>query len=226
MCLRFGYFTDIVLLNLGVELREDLSMQYRKAQWNIALSQSAVIIRPDKDDVFTASYVKWGLIPSWTKGKPKITPGNAKSETAATSGMFREALKRRRCLIPADGFYEWTGEKGCKQPHFISMADSQPFCFAGLWERWKADEQSDPLDTFTMLTTTPNEMMTPIHNRMPVILAREDYARWLDRNIGSAEVADLLKPYPPELMQEWLVSPKVNVAKNNDSPDLIERLVK
>jgi putative SOS response-associated peptidase YedK len=191
--------------------------------YNIAPSYECPIIRMNKDDKPTLGMVRWGLIPSWTKGKPKMQPINAKSETAATSGMFRQAMERRRCLVLADGFYEWKGAKPPKQPYFIRMKDDGVFAFAGLWERWKPDEQSEPIDTFTILTTTPNELMQSLHNRMPVILAKDDYARWLDRNNKAADVADLLKPFDAGKMEAWPVSTKVNTPKNQGA-DLIEKI--
>ncbi|HVT90667.1 MAG TPA: SOS response-associated peptidase [Tepidisphaeraceae bacterium] len=189
--------------------------------YNVAPSHFCPVIRPNKDGKPTLGLARWGLIPSWVKGKPKMQPINAKSETAATSGMFRQAMERRRCLVPADGFYEWQGAKPPKQPYFIRMKDDKPFAFAGLWERWKPAEGAEPVDTFTILTTQPNDVLRPIHNRMPVILARSAYERWMDRNDKSVDVADLLKPFDAERMEAFKVSSKVNKPGNND-PSLVE----
>jgi putative SOS response-associated peptidase YedK len=135
--------------------------------------------------------------------------------------MFRQAVARRRCLVPADGFFEWQGSKPPKQPYFIHMRSDEPFAFAGLWERWRPDApDAEPLDTFTILTTSPNELMSPIHNRMPVIIAGKDYDRWLDRTVETAGVADLLKPYPAEEMEAYTVSTRVNNVRN-DERDLL-----
>ncbi len=135
--------------------------------------------------------------------------------------MFRAALERRRCLVPADGFYEWKGAKPPKQPFFIHMRDDALFAFAGLWERWRKTEESAPLDTFTILTTSPNDLMSGIHNRMPVILEQAHHERWLDREKKAADVADLLKPFDADRMEAWPVSTAVNKPENND-PSLIE----
>jgi len=189
--------------------------------FNIAPSQLCPVIRLDSDDKPVMGVARWGLIPSWTKGRPKLQPINAKCETAATSPMFREALQRRRCLVPADGFYEWQGSKPPRQPFFIHREGDAPFAFAGVWERWKP-EDGEPLDTFTILTTEPNEFVRAIHNRMPVILEQADFDRWLDRNNKAADVADLLKPYAGAL-EAWPVSTSVNKPEN-DGPYLIERV--
>jgi putative SOS response-associated peptidase YedK len=135
--------------------------------------------------------------------------------------MFRQAMAQRRCLVPADGFYEWQGAKPPKQPYFIRMRDDSLFAFAGLWERWKPAEDAESIDTFTIITTSPNELMKSIHNRMPVIVAREDYDKWLSRETSPADLAALLKPYDAALMEARLVGTKVNKPDNN-GPELIE----
>ena len=203
------------------EIKIDPSLA--KPRYNVAPSQMVPIVRLNAEDKGTIRQAKWGLIPSWTKAKPKLAPINARCETAATSGMFRQALDRRRCLIPADGFYEWKGAKPPKQPYFIHRKDDALFSFAGLWERWKPDPGAEPIDTFTILTTGPNSLMADLHNRMPVILDDKDYPRWLDRSVPGKEVADLLKPYPSELMEAWPVSTRVNSPKN-EGPDLAEKV--
>jgi putative SOS response-associated peptidase YedK len=209
----------------GVEFEEpwfeEFSEHGSPMRFNIAPSLEVPVVRTNSAGARIARLVRWGLVPSWTKGKPKVQPINAKCETAATSGMFRQAMGRRRCLVPADGFYEWRGKTPPKQPYFIHMKDDEPFAFAGLWERWKPAEDAEPVDTFTILTTDANDLMRPIHNRMPVILNAADYQRWLDRELPAQAVADLLKPYPSELMTARTVSTKVNNARNA-GPELIE----
>jgi putative SOS response-associated peptidase YedK len=159
-----------------------------------------------------------GLIRHWAKAMPKLQPINARAESVPTSGMFRDAFARRRCLVPADGFYEWRKlDAKTQQPMFVHFPDDRTFAFAGLWERWrpqppaaaaapKTDVQADqppgiedeqraaPLDTCTIITTTANALMASIHDRMPVILRPEDYARWLDRDMDPNEAAALLRP--------------------------------
>lgn len=193
-------------------------------RYNIAPSQEVPVVRLNASDAKSLGLAKWGLIPSWTRGKPKLQPINARSETVATSSMFRTALERRRCLVPADGFYEWKRlSDSAKQPYYIRMRDASLFAFAGLWERWKPDEASEPIDTFTVLTTTPNPLMESIHDRMPVILPRAAQARWMDRAAGGKDVLDLLVPFDADAMEAYPVSSRVN-SPRNDSAELVERV--
>ena len=188
-----------------------------RPRFNIAPSQAIPVVRLDSSGKRVLGTVRWGLIPSWTKGKPKHEPINARAETLATSGMFRQAFERRRCLVPADGFYEWRKlDAKTKQPMFVHRRDDGVFAFAGLWERWKPDPEAEPVDTCTIITTTPNELMAPIHDRMPVILDPADYARWLDRETPAADVAGLLRPCPPDEMEARPVSTRVNSPRNDD----------
>jgi putative SOS response-associated peptidase YedK len=141
---------------------------------------------------------------------------NARAETAAERPAFREAMKRRRCLVPADGFYERQATPGSKrkQPHLIRMKDDRPFAFAGLWDSWRRGD--DTLESFTILTTAPNELVAPIHDRMPVIVAPADFDRWLDPSIPADGVTDLLRPYPAAQMQASPVGTHVNNPSNDD----------
>jgi putative SOS response-associated peptidase YedK len=191
-------------------------------RYNIAPSQPIPVARLNKSGERVIRMVSWGLVPSWTKGTPKSRPINARAETIATSGMFRQAYERRRCLIPADGFYEWQGKTPPKQPMFIHQPDDGMFAFAGLWERWKPDDAHEPVDTCTIITTTPNAVMKPIHDRMPVILHERDYDRWLSRDVSGGAVMDLLRPFDGEL-EAYPVSTQVNKPAN-DSVALIERI--
>ena len=187
-------------------------------RFNVAPSQSVPVVRLDASDARKLGIVKWGLVPSWVKGKPKLTPINARAETLASSRMFRPALERRRCLVPADGFYEWMRlDERTKQPMFIRLKDDAPFCFAGLWERWKPDDSAAPIDTVTIVTTTPNPLMASIHDRMPVILPASEHGRWLDRSIGGDGVLDLLVPFDADRMEAWPVSKRVNSPRNDDA---------
>jgi len=191
--------------------------------YNIAPSQPIPVI--PNDGVNRLDFYQWGLIPSWTKVENlgKFSFINARSETAAEKPSFKNSFKRRRCLILADGFYEWsksTSGKG-KAPYYFTMKDQKPFAFAGLWEIWNSPE-GDPLKSACILTTTPNELVKPIHNRMPVILAPEDYDTWLDPVENKAPVFQpLLRSFPAELMQSYPVSTYVNSPKNN-SPQCIQ----
>ena len=190
--------------------------------YNVAPGSFQPVVRLNEERERELAAMRWGLAPSRAKGGSwGFAPINAKAETAATSPMFREAFKRRRCLVPADLFYEWqkTGEK-TRQPYAIGLREGSIFAFAGLWEaRWDA-AAGRRLETYAILTTDPNELMEKIHNRMPVIVAPKDYGRWLDADAGPPPI-DLLRPYPAEEMKAWRVGRRVGNVRNN-SPDLCE----
>jgi putative SOS response-associated peptidase YedK len=159
--------------------------------------------------------MQWGLIPSWAKD-PKIGNKliNARAETLAEKPSFRNAFKRRRCLIIADGFYEWQKLEKRKQPYYIKMQDGKPFAFAGLWENWKSPEGEEVISC-TIVTTAANSLMEPIHDRMPVILSLDECDRWLDSSVSDPQVLQsLLKPYKSDEMQAISVSATVNNPAN------------
>ena len=165
--------------------------------------------------------LRWGLIPSWADD-PGIGARmiNARSETVAEKPSFRRAFKERRCLIPADGFYEWQKTNGGKQPHYIRMKNGRPFAFAGLWESWKGD--GNEIRSCTILTTNPNDVAGEIRNRMPVILPPEGYEVWLDPDVRETDqLLSLLAPYPPSDMEAYPVSRRVNSPSNNE-PSCVE----
>lgn len=167
--------------------------------------------------------MRWGLIPSWADD-PAIGSRmiNARAETLSTKPSFRSAFKRRRCLILADGFYEWKKLDCGKQPYHIRVRGGEPFAFAGLWERWSGAE-GGPIDSCTIITTEPNELLATVHDRMPVILDRGDYDRWLDVSGDEpAHAAALLRSFPAERMEAYPVSTLVN-SPANDNPKCIER---
>ncbi|HXP72933.1 MAG TPA: SOS response-associated peptidase [Stellaceae bacterium] len=196
-------------------------------RYNIAPTQDAPVIRERREPKGerTLQLLRWGLIPSWAedmKGGAKLI--NARAESIAEKPSFREAFRKRRCLVPADGFYEWRAEGKLKQPYLIARRDREPFAFAGLWERWapKVQPPDRPyIDSFTIVTTEANALLKPLHARMPVILALEDYARWLDRGSSEPELKALLKPAPEDLLVYFPVSPRVNAAAPDD-PGLVE----
>ncbi len=188
--------------------------------YNVAPSQTvaAVVRLPDADRQL--QLLQWGLIPSWAKD-PTIgyKTINARAETAAQKPSFRSAFRHRRCLIPADGFYEWqhaADRKSNKQPYFISLQERQPFAFAGLYERWE-NPAGDILETCTILTTTANEIVSPIHDRMPVILAPDEYELWLEPGSKLDPLQALLDPYPAAAMQVYPVSTLVNSPKHDSA---------
>jgi len=219
MCGRFGLGIDgqdlAELLQLDLSLDEGQTLEPR---YNIAPSQEAAVVRLDRAGRRKLHLIRWGLVPSWSRDRSigaKLI--NARSETAGDKPSFREALERRRCLVPTDGFYEWKSEEGGKQPYHIGRHDRGLLCFAGLWERWADPQTARPLDTFTILTTTPNTLMGKLHHRMPVILDPSTYDRWLDRRHDGRDVADLLKPCAEDLLTAWPVSNRVNRPANDDS---------
>lgn len=165
--------------------------------------------------------MRWGLVPSWAKDLDiGVRLINARSETAAEKPAFRAAFKRRRCLVPADGFYEWRKLDGRKQPYHIRMADGAPFAIAGLWERWEPADGS-VLESCTLLTTEANARVRPLHDRMPVILSPEDWQLWLDPEFEQAELLQpLLRPFDPAAMATQAVSSYVN-SPRNEGPDCL-----
>jgi putative SOS response-associated peptidase YedK len=169
-------------------------------------------------------FLRWGLIPSWAKD-PTIGNRliNARAETVSEKPSFRAAFKRRRCLIPADGFYEWQSQahRKTKQPYYIFLKEHQPFAFAGLWEHWTDPESGGEVQTCTILTTAPNGLMEPIHTRMPVILAPDHYDPWLDPgSYNPGKLQKMLTPYRSEAMDCYPVSTLVNKPQH-DQPDCI-----
>ena len=196
-------------------------------RYNIAPTQNILVVTQNGARHLQGCH--WGLIPSWAKdpaiGNKMI---NARAETLAEKPSFRTALSRRRCLIPADGFYEWqnaaadlpSGKKAPRTPMHIRLQDGGLFAFAGLWDEWHAPDGS-PLRSCTIITTAPNAVTAPIHDRMPVILHPEDEALWLDRSITNAsDLLPLLIPYPADAMEAYAVSRSVN-APTMDDPELI-----
>ena len=197
-----------------------------RGRFNVAPSQMIPLARVDREGRRVLNLARWGLIPSWVKSMPKVQPINARAETLESSGMFRNAFEQRRCLIPADGFYEWKAsgaksEKRPKKPYFIRFRDDRTFAFAGLWEKWKPEAEAETIESCTIITTTPNELMKGIHDRMPAIVRPEDYARWLDPKTPASEVRDVLEPIGDEEMTAHAVSARVNRA-GNDGADLVE----
>jgi putative SOS response-associated peptidase YedK len=219
-----GRYTITVLLN---ELRErfgfETDLESLVPRYNLAPGQVApVIVAGDNGKVLQE--MRWGLIPAWADD-PKIGNRliNARSETASRKPSFRAAFRRRRCLVPADGFYEWKKNPGTskKTPMRIVIGHGEPFAFAGLWEIWMGPNGA-PTNTYTILTTSPNELVQSIHHRMPVILERSAEDRWMDPNRQDPEeLTSLLKPYPAGEMRAYPVSTLVN-SRANDNPACLE----
>ncbi len=216
MCGRFTLTVDPAELQ---EQFEGTSFPEKFApRFNIAPSQPVLAI--SNDGRKTADFLLWGLIPSWAKD-PSIGNRmiNARGETLAEKPAFRGAYKYKRCLIVADGFYEWKSQPGTKTkvPHFIRLKTGKPFAFAGLWDEWHAADGS-PVRSCTIITTAPNPLMASIHDRMPVILHTEDYAEWLDQSPRSAEsLKHLIAAFPADLMEAYPVSALVNSPANDQA---------
>ena len=189
-------------------------------RYNIAPTQQVLTYGAQGPN--TAEYMRWGLIPVWKKPDQKLPLAvNARAETVATGGMFRVPFRRQRCLVLADGFYEWKAEGTTKVPYRIGVKDWRPFGFAGLWDEWHDPDTGESKHSCTIITTSPNALMEPIHNRMPVILPRDAEAAWLDLDNPTGEgLADLLVPYPADEMEAYKVSTLVNSTKNA-APDVV-----
>jgi putative SOS response-associated peptidase YedK len=212
MCGRYELHTQPAAIALAFGLTHPPAIQ---ARYNIAPMQLVPIVRVNAHGERELVQMRWGLVPRWAKD-PSIGARmiNARAETAATRGAFRHALARRRCLVPADGFYEWQALPSGKQPMHVARRDATPFGMAGLHERWLSPD-GEVLDTCTILTTQANAQLRPLHERMPVIVPPEHYARWLDH--AEHDVADLLAPLPDGLLQAHAVSARVNAVRNDDA---------
>jgi putative SOS response-associated peptidase YedK len=221
MCGRFLLTTpaEAIAALLGLESPPDI-----EARYNIAPTQTVGIVRARSlaQDREWAS-ARWGLVPRWsrepvTRGRPIF---NARSEGLAEKAAFRDSFKHRRCLIPANGFYEWKPDGRSKQPYLLRRRDGAAFAFAGLWDRWQPPGQP-ALDSCTIVTTTPNELLQPLHDRMPVILAPDSFGLWLDPAFAdSSALQGMLRPYPSELMVAHPVGSHVNNARF-DGPECAE----
>jgi putative SOS response-associated peptidase YedK len=182
--------------------------------YNVAPTQQVAAVL-EEDGKRRLEALRWGLVPAWADD-PGIGARmiNARSETAPEKPSFRRAFRGRRCLIPADGFYEWKRENGGKQPYYFRMQDGRPFAFAGLWESW--DKDGGELRTCAILTTRANPVLEGIHDRMPVILPPDSYDAWLDPDADREELGELMIPYPGDDLETYPVSRFVNSPRNND----------
>ncbi|WP_136606380.1 SOS response-associated peptidase [Paenibacillus dokdonensis] len=222
MCGRFTLIVSLEELMLRYELDPGHSVPYHRPQYNIAPTQMVLSIIHDGSRLRLGE-LKWGLVPSWAKdstmGSRMI---NARSETLIEKPAYRLPFERKRCLIPADGFYEWQKTGNGKRPYRIKLKSSELFSMAGLYDIWVREDGSK-LATCTVITTQPNSLMEPIHDRMPVILRPEDELRWIERGaVNTEELQELLIPYPAGEMEAYPVSSTVNSVKN-DSPLCIEK---
>jgi putative SOS response-associated peptidase YedK len=215
MCGRYTLHTDFETLKKHFQVlaqSDELTPRF-----NIAPSQSVAAVRRGAQGRELA-ILRWGLVPFWAKdSKIGYRTINARAETVAVKPAFRAAFRQRRCLIPADGFYEWKSQSGGKQPYYIRLKHNNLFAFAGLWEHWKS-ETGEILESCTIIVTHANELVDSIHDRMPVILHPNDYETWLSPwESATDHLAALLKPYPAEQMTAYSVSTGVNNPKHEDS---------
>ncbi|MCW5939539.1 MAG: SOS response-associated peptidase [Fimbriimonadaceae bacterium] len=213
MCARYVFFSGKAFSDqFGGLAIPDLGPRY-----NIAPTQPVVAVASGPE----AKVLQWGLVPSWAKD-PSIGARmiNARAETVAEKPSFRTAFKRRRCLLPADGFYEWVGEKGHKQPFFLQV-EPTPFAFAGLWEIWEGPDGY--LETCTIITTEANDAVRPIHDRMPVVIDQVDYGQWLDTAARPESLMPLLAPAAPDRVKMWPVGKAVGNPRI-EGPELIEAI--
>ena len=219
MCGRYELHSNPAAIALAFGLAHAPSVRPR---YNVAPMQEVPIVRVSASGAREFVAVRWGLVPRWAKdpaiGSKMI---NARGETVATKPSFRTAFRRHRCLIPANGFYEWMpAADGRKQPVLIAMKDGGVFAFAGLYERWLTGD-GEPLDSCTILTTDANDLLRAVHDRMPVIVPADQYARWLDPAQDGPQA--LVAPYPSDAMTWWPVSSRVNSVRHDDA-SLLERL--
>ena len=218
MCGRFARKSTQDLLTewFGIELED---MPWLAPSYNVAPQSVQPVVRTNRDTgAREFALLRWGLVPFWAKD-PKFgySTINARAEEAAAKPAFRDALKKRRCLVPADAFYEWQRiDPKNKKPFAFAMKSGEPYAFAGLWDRCQGKEH-EALETFTILTTDPNDLMEPVHNRMPVIVEPKDYERWLDPETKDRPPVDLLRPYPADRMRSWPVDQRVGNVRNNDA---------
>jgi len=217
-----GRYTDTkrdkqFLVRLGFNAEFDFHPRF-----NIAPTQSASIITSNPSGHLDLKQARWGLIPSWASDE-KIGNRlvNARSETVKEKPAFRQAYRKRRCLVLSDGFYEWPKTPRGKQPIYIRMQGGTPFAFGGLWERWRQGDAE--VESFCLLTLEPNELLSQVHNRMPLILNERDFPCWLDSESSGDSVDALLQPFPAPEMEFYPVSDRVNSARH-EHPSCIERV--
>ena len=220
MCGRYNLISNLTVL--GDRFEFDASQLMLEPAYNVAPTQNVLTVIGDESR--RAGFMRWGLIPLWTKnrsiGSRMI---NARAETVADKPSFRDSFRRRRCLVLADGFYEWQRTATGKRPMRIAMRSGEPFAFAGIWSMWK-DPEGNRTPTCAIITTSANELLKPIHHRMPVILPRDMEGFWLDRSVEDpGELRSVLTPYPDAAMEAYEVSTLVNSVAN-DGPEVIARV--
>lgn len=215
MCGRYAFIP-------GKKFYERFSIENQveqlEADFNVAPSRRMPVVMRNSPNQVTL--MKWGLVPSWSKEpRVKFSTINARAETITESPVYRGPFKSKRCLVPASGFYEWRRTGDSKLPYYIHLPNQDLFAFAGLYDIW-TDAEGKEIYTYTIITTKPNSLMTPIHNRMPVILSHDDEDTWLDKETDTTTLLALLQPYDAKKMEAYQISSQVNSPRNN-SPELI-----
>ena len=215
MCGRFAFYSPSEAVAALFGVTQSVAV---KPRYNIAPTQYIAAIRRDENQSNELTMLRWGLVPFWAKD-PSIGNRmiNARSETVAEKPSFRNAYRKRRCLVLADGFYEWHREGDTKVPYFISLADGNPFAFAGLWEHWHSKDSDESLETTTIVTAAANDFLAQVHHRMPIVLQPDSAQRWLD---GDNELLDEVVATGPKF-RAWPVDRMVNNARN-ESADLVD----
>ena len=218
MCGRYTVSSPEKVLS---ELTEADDFQGMEARYNVAPNQMAPVVVSESNGKRRVFEMKWGFVPQGVSnvamGRPVI---NARAETAAEKPLFRDSVRRTRCVIAADGFYEWEKIDGGNQPYLVRLTGGTPFGFAGLWDR-RQGLSGQMLETFTILTTRANRLIAPLHDRMPIILGHQDRKLWLDSASGPSILADLSEPFPAEKMETFAVSNRVNDPRH-DGPECVE----
>lgn len=222
MCGRITLTSSARELALQFELDPGVQLAHLEPRFNVAPSQDVAAVREDHDGHRVLSFERWGLVPHWAKdaaiGNRLI---NARAETVATKPAFANALRSRRCIVPADGFYEWSGSGAERRPYIFRRPDRAMIGLAGLYERW-VGEGGEVVDSCTLITTAANETLAAFHDRMPVILAPSDYPHWLDRGAEDPDsVSSLLAPCPADWLESSPVSSRINNPRNDDPECLI-----
>jgi putative SOS response-associated peptidase YedK len=226
MCGRFSSTSQLQFL-LEQFRAEPLGVEGHQPSWNVAPASDILVVTASPEGARQLRELKWGLVPRWAKdpsGANRMI--NLRAETVREKKGWKSTLARRRCIVPIDGFYEWQdqGKGQRKQPFYITSRDFTPLALAGLWATWRDPDSGEELFTCTILTTSANDLMEPVHHRMPVILAHEDWDTWLDpENTDTEELAKLLVPAPEEMLTLWPVDPAVGNVRNN-RPELQEPL--
>jgi putative SOS response-associated peptidase YedK len=222
VCGRYAFFSPAEAVRRTFDLAEVPELEPR---YNVAPTQDVPAVRAGEGSARAFAMLHWGLVPKWAEdrgiGNRMI---NARAETLAEKPAFREAFRKRRCLVLADGWYEWQAAPGGKQPHFVRLKDARLIAFAGLWERWKDPATGSMLESCTIVTTDAAESIRKIHERMPVVLGEAHWDRWLDTAFSdTGKLSELLVPCDPKALEAWPVGREVNAPKNQ-GPGLIERV--